>query len=132
MTTSTKVRIRWLVGLIGLALVITSCGLVNRDDARVEATGGEIQRGRELARTHGCVVCHSIPGISSVGNGYGPDLDGFPDNRLIAGSLENTPENLLAFLMAPGDMVPGTSMPSVGITEDEARDIASWLYSLED
>lgn len=125
-------RLRWFIGTLLTVLVVTGCGLMSREDPRVDATGGHIERGRELARSNGCMSCHSVPDESSAESGYGPDLEGFGNNRLIAGAVENEPDTLIAFLMDPQSLVPGTSMPTVGLTEQEARDIASWLYSLED
>lgn len=113
-------------------VLIAGCGLMSRDDPRVDATGGNIERGKELARTNGCIVCHSVPDEGWVQDGYGPDLEGFANNRHIAGQAVNEPDTLIAFLMSPQSVVPGTSMPTVGLTEDEARDIATWLYSLDD
>lgn len=128
-----KRRLQWLFGVLALVLVVTGCGIMSgSEDARVEETGGNIERGEELVRANGCLVCHSVSGTSSVMNGYGPDLDGFANNRLIGGEIENTPENLIQFLQSPQSVVPGTAMPTIGLTEEEARDIASWLYSLDD
>jgi len=133
MINTTGTRIRWLVGTLLAVLVISGCGVMSRQvDPRIEETGGNIERGGELARTNGCIMCHSVDGMGGVENGYGPSLDGFAGNRLIAGGVDNTPDALIRFLMDPQAVVPGTGMPSVGLTEQEARDIAAWLYSLED
>lgn len=133
MTTITQQRLRWLLGTAVLVLVITGCGiLTSSQDASVEETGGNIARGEDLVRLNGCMACHSIPDMSSVQDGYGPDLDGFADRRLIGGSAENTPDVLIQFLMSPQTVIPGTGMPTLGLTEEEARDIATWLYTLDD
>lgn len=133
MTFNSTKRLQLLLGSLLLVLVITGCGIMaDSEDARVEQVGGDIERGQELVNTNGCLMCHSVSGESSVANGYGPDLDGFAENRLIAGEAANTPDNLIQFLLSPQSVVPGTGMPNTGLTEDEARDIASWLYSLDD
>lgn len=133
MTTNTWTRLRWLVGTLILVLIVAGCGiLTSSQDARVEEAGGNVARGEDLVRSHGCVACHSVPGMASVQDGYGPNLDGFANNRLIAGAVDNDPDTLIQFLMAPQSMVPGSAMPTLGLTEDEARDIASWLYTLDD
>ncbi len=133
MITNTPSKLKWLIGTVALVLVVTGCGLlVGSHDARVEETGGNIERGEDLVRTHGCVACHSAPGVASVENGYGPDFDGFANNRLIAGQAENTPENLVQFILVPYAVAPGTSMPTLDIPEEDARDIATWLYTLDD
>ena len=133
MTTNTQSRLKWLASIVALVFVITGCGLLaSSPDPRVEETGGNVERGKDLMRTHGCVTCHSAPGMASVENGYGPDLDGFANNRLIAGQAENDPETLIQFLLVPYSVAPGTSMPTVDISEEDARDIATWLYTLDD
>lgn len=133
MTVNTQHRLRWLLGTAALVLVITGCGLLtSSQDARVEETGGNIARGEDLVRQNGCMACHSIPGMGSVHDGYGPDLDGFANRRLIGGSAENRPDVLIQFLMSPQSVIPGSGMPTIGLTEEEARDIATWLYTLND
>lgn len=133
MTIRPHTRLLWLFGTLTLVLIITGCGLLtSSQDARVEETGGNIARGEDLVRKHGCLACHSVSGMPSVENGYGPTLDGFAERRLIGGEVENTPDTLIQFLLNPESVVSGTGMPTVGLTEDEARDIASWLYSLDD
>src|SRR5699024_1589048 len=107
MTANTPTKLKWLIGTVTLVLIVTGCGLLtSSQDARVEETGGNIARGKDLVRTHGCVACHSMPGVSSVDNGYGPDLDGFANNRLIAGQAENEPETLIQFIMVPSSVAP--------------------------
>lgn len=133
MTTTTHTRLRWLASTLALVLIVTGCGLLtSSQDARVEETGGNIARGEDLVRMHGCLACHSAPGMGSVDNGYGPDLDGFAERRLIGGSAENEPETLIRFLMSPQSVLPGSGMPTIGLSEEEARDIATWLYTLDD
>lgn len=35
----------------------------------------------------------------------------------------------MLFILDPASVRPGTTMPDAGLTEDEARDIAAYLYS---
>jgi cytochrome c2 len=44
--------------------------------------------------------------------------------------LRNTPSNLTRWLRDPQGVVPGNAMPDMGITEDQARDMAAYLYTL--
>ena len=48
----------------------------------------------------------------------------------IAGSLTNQPEHLIAWLEDPQKIVPHNAMPTLGITRDQARKIAAYLYTL--
>lgn len=44
--------------------------------------------------------------------------------------LRNTPDNLMSWLENPQRVVPGNVMPDMGITAQDARDIAAYLYTL--
>jgi cytochrome c1 len=61
----------------------------------------------------------------------GPPLTGLARRGFIAGQLPNVPGVLIAFLENPAALVPNTGMPKVGLTPEEARHIAAYLYTLE-
>jgi hypothetical protein len=46
----------------------------------------------------------------------------------IAGRLSNTEENLMLWIQNPQQIDPGNAMPDLGVTQEEARDIAAYLY----
>jgi hypothetical protein len=48
----------------------------------------------------------------------------------VAGKRPNTPENLVAFLINPQAVSPGSAMPALGLTQAEARDAAAYLYTI--
>lgn len=50
----------------------------------------------------------------------------------IAGQLPNKPGVMVAFLQDPAALVPTTGMPDVGLSLDEARHIAAYLYTLDE
>jgi cytochrome c2 len=60
----------------------------------------------------------------------GPSLAHFARRRSVAGMLTNTPDHLEQWLMEPQKVVPGNIMPDLGLSADQARDIAAYLYSL--
>jgi cytochrome c len=92
--------------------------------------GGDPQQGTQLIREYGCGMCHVIPGVQRAEGTVGPPLIGWADRIYIAGHLPNTPENLVQWIENPQAIEPGTAMPNLGVTEDEARDIAAYLYTL--
>lgn len=94
------------------------------------ATAASIERGERVIERVGCGSCHDIPGIAWPRGRLGPPLDAFADRRLIAGRLANRPELLAAFLQDAPALVPGTAMPAMPISREEARDAAAYLYSL--
>ena len=50
------------------------------------------------------------------------------DRGLIAGRLPNNPETLARFVRDAPSLVPGTPMPAMPMSEQEARDVAAYLY----
>jgi len=93
---------------------------------------GDAVRGRALVASgaYGCAACHDIPGIRAPRGIVGPPLRGLAQRGFIAGELPNTPDVLVAFLRDPSSLVPATGMPNVGLTVEDARHIAAYLYTL--
>ncbi len=48
----------------------------------------------------------------------------------IAGVLSNVPSNMVDWIMNPQAFVPGNAMPIMGVSEEDARDMAAYLYTL--
>lgn len=125
-------RRRSCAAVLGLLLagsaVLAGCGEDEPESTAGLVEGGRPERAPEPMLVHGCGSCHSIPGIDSVEDGVGPDLEGFADRRTIAGRVPNRPEELIRWIQHPQEVAPGTLMPEMGVTEQEARDIAAYLY----
>lgn len=102
------------------------------DAARRRVVGGDPARGAALLPFYGCGACHSAPGGGEMRGSVGPDLAGFARRSYIAGVLPNRPGDLVSWLMDPPAHAPQTAMPDMGVTRADARDIAAWLYTLED
>ena len=92
--------------------------------------GGDPYRGAQAIQRNGCHSCHRIPGIRGTTSYVGPPLSAWSERQYIAGNLQNSPDNLIAWIMNPQAIEPGTAMPNMGIDEQEARDIAAYLYTL--
>ena len=92
--------------------------------------GGNVQRGADLIKDYGCGSCHQIPGVADANGLVGPPLANIGDRVYIAGMLRNTPDNLMLWLRHPQRVVPGNVMPDMGMTAPDARDIATYLYTL--
>ena len=99
--------------------------------APAEADRSSAERGKVLISDIGCGLCHSIPGIDRATGNVGPPLSGIGSRIYIAGVLNNTPENMVRWLRFPQKVVPGNAMPDMGLSEDQARDIAAYLRSIE-
>lgn len=93
--------------------------------------GGNPERGATLIADVGCGACHTIPGVPRAHGVVGPPLNFFSQRSIIAGRLPNTADNLIRWLMDPHAVDPATAMPRLGLTAEQARDIAAYLYTLE-
>ena len=94
-------------------------------------TRGHPQAGRAAIARYGCGGCHDIPGVDGAHGLSAPPLSKFGARAYIAGELRNTPESLVQWIMHPHAVEPKTAMPELGVTENDARDIAAYLYTLE-
>ena len=122
--------------LAGL-LVVSGCdrasGTVREAlDARTAAglTTGSPTEGKRYIRRFGCGGCHEIEGIRGANGLVGPPLSGIGRRLYIAGVLTNTPENMARWIHDPPAVDSLTVMPKVGVTMDQARHIAAYLYTL--
>lgn len=93
-------------------------------------SGGNPRNGKQLISSYGCGSCHTIPGIYRARGVVGPPLMFFSRRTMIAGELANSPDNLVRWLRNPKAVEPGTAMPDLGLTDQEARDVAAYLYTL--
>lgn len=80
---------------------------------------------------NGCAGCHTITGVPGAHGLVGPRLDATLATKVyVGGVLSNNPENLIRWIRAAREINPHTAMPSTGISEREARDVAAYLYAL--
>jgi cytochrome c2 len=118
---------------IAVALLPALVGSCDRETDRraAQLTGGDPQRGRFAAARFGCGTCHTIPGVFGADAHVGPPLDQLARRIYLAGHLVNTPENLVSWIRSPQSIRPGSAMPEMGIGEQDGRDIAAYLYTLQ-
>jgi cytochrome c len=125
-------RSRAILALFIAAAIFCLCGC--SDDAHHIAevtTGGSVHRGAAAIERYGCGSCHIIPGISGAQGRAGTSLAGIADRIYIAGVLQNTPENMVRWIENPPAVDSKTVMPNLGVTDQDARDIAGYLYTLK-
>lgn len=122
---------------LGVGVGLGACGALLGCDAGQQprhymvATGGNAAHGKELIRAYGCGACHIVPGVRDARGLVGPPLLYFSQRTMIAGELPNSPENLARWIEHPTSVEPKTAMPDLGLTEDQAYDIAAYLYTLQ-
>jgi cytochrome c len=94
-------------------------------------TGGDPNLGPQKIRNYGCQACHTIPGVAGADAVVGPPLVQWSRRVYIAGELPNTPQNLIRWIQHPTQVEPKTAMPDMGVTDQDSRDIAAYLYTLK-
>ena len=87
------------------------------------------QRGKVALAKYGCVACHTIPGMPGSNALTAPPLIGISHRSYLAGMLENAPENLRRWIQHPRQVNPHTAMPEQGVTNQDAADMAAYLYT---
>jgi cytochrome c len=115
-----------------VALVVLLMAACRPQDDRTarQLTGGDPKRGRELIHAYGCGTCHTVPGVRGAGGLVGPPLTAIADRMFLAGQLPNTPENMKKWIRAPQSVEKGTAMPDMNVSENDARHMAAYLYTL--
>jgi len=113
-----------------LAATVVAAAACGAERSGIVVGGGaRASRAPAEIAVYGCGSCHTISGISGANAQIGPKLADFAERRYIAGRLANTPANLVAWIRDPQRIDPGNVMPTLGVTPQDARDIAAYLYS---
>lgn len=98
--------------------------------AAIPAAGPAAQ-GAQAFLTGVCVGCHTIQGTAAQGK-LGPDLTHFGSRSSIAAlTLDNTPENLTAWLANPQAVKPGNLMIIPPLRQETIQDMVAFLESLK-
>jgi mono/diheme cytochrome c family protein len=100
-----------------------------RAEALAQARG-DPGRGKKLLAEFGCAACHRIPGIPRAEGRVGPPLTRWAERQYISGRLVNTPSALAVWIMNPPAIDSGTAMPNLGVSLEQAEDMAAYLYTL--
>ncbi len=121
-------RAVWVAAL----LLLAGCG-GEADPAPTEKgmARGDTALGLRLLTQYQCGSCHAIPGVPAARGVNGPSLQAFGKRSYIAGRVPNFPEALAQWIVAPAALVPGTTMPSMGVSPEEARHMAAYLGQLQ-
>ncbi|MCA1645812.1 MAG: c-type cytochrome [Chloroflexi bacterium] len=97
------------------------------------------QQGVKVILQRGCGGCHTIPNIPGAAGNIGPnlgpngDIPAVKDRKLIAGGVvpNNSVDDLAKWILDPPSLKPGTAMPKLGLSADEAAAAAAYLYSIQ-
>jgi len=113
-----------------IVLLLSGCNDEKKQAAHA-MTGGDPDHGANAIYSYGCASCHTIPGIRGANALVGPPLTQIGGRMYIGGVLPNTPENMIRWLKDPPAVDAKTAMPNLHIADSDARDIASYLYTLQ-
>jgi mono/diheme cytochrome c family protein len=100
------------------------------DDTGYAAIAGNPARGKIALEQYACASCHVIPGVIAPAGRVGPTLAGMGSRSIVAGLRPNTSEGMIAWIRHPETISPGTAMSDMGVSEQDARDMAAYLGSL--
>lgn len=91
---------------------------------------GQPANGARLIVERGCGGCHTVSGVEGATGVAGPNLTNVVVRPTLAGdSIPMSPENMTRWLLDPPAMKPGTPMPNLGLSEQDAQDLTAFLYS---
>jgi len=99
------------------------------------ASAGDVARGKAIATRKGCLVCHAFTGASTAS--VAPEVPGVTPEKLARG-IEQAPDLRLArqrvrpdvmvkWIEDPTAVRADAEMPALGLTEEEARDVAAYV-----
>ena len=95
------------------------------------ALDGDPERGRLLLRQFGCGACHRISGVADAQGNVGPPLDAIAKRVYLGGVLPNSPAGMTSWIRTPDAFDAQTAMPNLGVSEEHARDMVAYLYTLK-
>ncbi len=108
---------------------------VTRGELAAHVAGADaIARGKQLVIERGCLGCHRY---RDRGGNLGPDITYVGDKTVHDFVFENVSGEhtvlnwLTSHFKSPATVVPETLMPDLGLSDDEARDLAVYMISLK-
>jgi mono/diheme cytochrome c family protein len=105
-------------------------------DAPATRDAGHATRARDpragiaALQQYACTTCHTIPGMVGATAHVGPPLKGIASRKYLAGRLPNTPENMVRWIRDPKSVSAQTLMPDLTVSEQHARDMTAYLFTL--
>ena len=111
-------------------MLLAGCARGDKHSALAVQSADPARRGRMLIAESRCGSCHTIPGIQGATGQFGPPLMAMSRRVYIAGEFPNSAETLADWIKSPTSLKPGTTMPDLGLTRQQAADIAAYLETL--
>lgn len=115
----------WIAGQQKTQAELTAATATSTDDAIDAATG------QRVFEQQACINCHTVQGTMANGR-FGPDLTHLASRKTLAsGAMDNTPENLKAWIADPSQFKPGCLMPAMHLTDKQNAQITAYLETLK-
>jgi cytochrome c len=111
-----------------IAIAVLGAGCSRSNAPQQNATSVQASA-PDLLIQYGCPTCHVIPRVPGAVGKVGPSLDDLGQRSYLAGTLQNSPENLVHWIRHPQQIHPGTAMPEMGVTSADAARIAAFLQT---
>lgn len=111
-----------------VASMLAGCGAHEPPLRQVD--DADARRGRAAMVQFDCGVCHDIPGVRGAVGRVGPTLRGYAARPYVAGKFAGDTEHLIRWIRDAPAFAPRTAMPALGASEQQARDMAAYLYTL--
>jgi cytochrome c len=123
-----RVRPALAAGLV--ALLASACAASSPNAAPADPAAAA---GQTLIAQKGCGGCHTVPGVPGANGVIGPNLAGVASRTTIAGGAvpNNGPDDLKRWILNPPAVKPGTPMPNLGLSDDDATKIVAYLETLK-
>jgi cytochrome c len=133
---------RWPTAMLLVAAATTACAAASAPPTTPPSASrpvpltpapnvpGNPDSGRGLFGASGCGGCHTLYGLPGATGVAGPNLTNVTLRPTLAGeTLPMSPASLTAWLLDPAALKPGTLMPRLGLSQQEAADLTAFLYS---
>ena len=117
-----------LIGGIGVGAAVAIKENQRQTHRAIALTEGNPDQAMPAIVRYGCAACHEIPGTQMPGGRAAQSLSGITDRIYLGGAVNNTPDNLIRWIVNPKQFDPKTAMPVTGISDAEARNVAAYLY----
>ena len=116
--------------MLACAILASACTSSKWVEEAEMITGGNVARGVPAIGKYGCAACHTIPRIETATATVGPPLTQVAVRQYLGGHLTNSPGNMIKWIQHPQLIDPKNAMPDLDVTDQDAKDIAAYLYTL--
>ena len=110
--------------------------LDQQSQPKTPPSSGDAAAGAELFTQRQCIGCHAISGYEGAEARVGPNLTNFAERKKFAGymidnDINESAENVSAWLADPQRVKPGSQMPNLGLSDQDITDLVAYLRTLK-